>query len=34
VLVALVSEARLRWGLDLGAGIQLVAAERIVATPI
>jgi tetrapyrrole methylase family protein/MazG family protein len=34
VLDALVAEARLRWGLDLAAGLQVVAAERIVATPI
>jgi tetrapyrrole methylase family protein/MazG family protein len=34
VLDALVSEARLRWGLDLGAGLQVVAAERLVATPL
>jgi tetrapyrrole methylase family protein/MazG family protein len=34
MLDALVAEARLRWGLDLAAGLQLVAAERLVATPI
>jgi tetrapyrrole methylase family protein/MazG family protein len=34
VLDALVSEARLRWGLDLGAGLQVIAAERLVATPL
>jgi MazG family protein len=34
MLDALVSEARLRWGLDPGAGIQVVPAERLVATPI
>jgi tetrapyrrole methylase family protein/MazG family protein len=34
VLDALVAEARLRWGLDPGAGLQVVAAERLVATPI
>jgi tetrapyrrole methylase family protein/MazG family protein len=34
VLDALVAEARLRWGLDLGAGLQVVAAERLIATPI
>jgi len=34
VLDALVAEARLRWGLDLSAGLQVVAAERLVATPI
>ncbi len=34
MLDALVAEARARWGLDLAAGLQVVAAERIVATPI
>jgi tetrapyrrole methylase family protein/MazG family protein len=34
VLDALVAEARLRWGLDLGAGLQVIAAERLVATPL
>ena len=34
MLDALVTEARLRWGLDPAAGIQLVAAERLIATPI
>jgi len=34
VLDALVAEARIRWGLDLAAGLQVIAAERIVATPI
>jgi tetrapyrrole methylase family protein/MazG family protein len=34
VLDALVSEARLRWGLDLAAGLQVVPAERLIATPI
>jgi MazG family protein len=34
VLDALVAEARLRWGLDPAAGLQVVAAERLVATPI
>ncbi len=34
MLDALVAEARLRWGLDLLAGLQVVAAERLVATPI
>jgi tetrapyrrole methylase family protein/MazG family protein len=34
VLDALVAEARLRWGLDLATGLQVVAAERLVATPI
>src|SRR4051812_20145077 len=31
---ALVAEARLRWGLDPAAGLQVVVAERLVATPI
>jgi tetrapyrrole methylase family protein/MazG family protein len=34
VLDALVAEARLRWGLDLAAGLQIVAAERLLATPL
>ncbi len=34
MLDALVTEARLRWGLDPAAGLQLVAAERLIATPI
>ena len=34
MLDALVAEARLRWGLDLAAGLQVVAAERLVATPL
>jgi tetrapyrrole methylase family protein/MazG family protein len=34
VLDALVAEARLRWGLDLAAGLQVIAVERLVATPI
>jgi MazG family protein len=34
VLDRLVGEARRRWGLDPGAGLQVVAAERLVATPI
>jgi tetrapyrrole methylase family protein/MazG family protein len=34
VLDALVSEARLRWGLDPAAGLQVIAAERLVATPL
>jgi len=34
VLDALVAEARLRWRLDLAAGLQIVAAERVIATPI
>jgi tetrapyrrole methylase family protein/MazG family protein len=34
VLDALVAEARLRWGLDPAAGLQVVAAEGLVGTPI
>jgi tetrapyrrole methylase family protein / MazG family protein len=34
VLDALVAEARLRWRLDLAAGLQVVAAERLIATPL
>ena len=34
MLDRLIGEARRRWGLDLAAGIQIVAAERLVATPI
>jgi tetrapyrrole methylase family protein/MazG family protein len=34
VLDALVAEARERWALDIGAGLQVVAAERLIATPI
>ena len=34
MLDALVAEARTRWGLDPAAGLQIVAAERLVATPI
>jgi tetrapyrrole methylase family protein/MazG family protein len=34
MLDALVAEARLRWGLDLGAGLQVVAAEHLIATPV
>jgi MazG family protein len=34
VLDALVAEARVRWGLDLATGLQVVAAERLVATPV
>ena len=34
MLDALVAEARLRWGLDLAAGLQVVAAERLVGTPL
>jgi tetrapyrrole methylase family protein/MazG family protein len=34
VLDALVAEARLRWGLDLGLGLQVIATERLTSTPI
>ena len=34
MLDALLAEARLRWGLDPGAGVQLVAGERLIGTPI
>jgi tetrapyrrole methylase family protein/MazG family protein len=34
VIDALVAEARLRWGLDLAVGLQVAAAERLIATPI
>ena len=34
MLDALVNEARDRWGLDVSAGLQVVAAERLIATPI
>ncbi|HEU0236182.1 MAG TPA: nucleoside triphosphate pyrophosphohydrolase [Candidatus Limnocylindrales bacterium] len=34
MLDALVAEARLRWGLDPAAGLQVVAAERLVASPV
>jgi tetrapyrrole methylase family protein/MazG family protein len=34
MLDALLAEARLRWGLDAAAGLQVVAAERLTATPI
>jgi tetrapyrrole methylase family protein/MazG family protein len=34
VLDALVAEARFRWGLDLSAGLQVVATERLVGTPL
>jgi MazG family protein len=34
VLDALVAEARLRWGFDPGGGLQVVAAENLVAAPI
>ena len=34
MLDALLAEARLRWGLDPAAGIAVVVAERLAATPI
>jgi tetrapyrrole methylase family protein/MazG family protein len=34
VLDALVADARLRWGLNTGAGLQLVAAEAMVGFPV
>src|SRR4051794_18751524 len=34
MLDALVAEARVRWGLDIGMGLQIVAAERLIGTPI
>ena len=34
MLDALVNEAQLRWGLDLGRGLQVVAVERLVGAPI
>ena len=34
MLDALLAEARLRWGLDPADGLQVVTAERLVATPI
>src|SRR5690348_4822277 len=34
MLDGLVAEARQRWGLDPGAGLQVVPAERLVAFPI
>jgi MazG family protein len=34
VLDALVAEARLRWGFDTADGLQLVVAERLIASPI
>jgi MazG family protein len=34
VLDALLAEARLRWALDPAAGVQVVAAERLVETPV
>src|SRR6476646_1567830 len=34
MLDALVAEARLRWGLDLAAGLQVIAAEHLAGTPL
>jgi len=34
MLDALLAEARLRWGLDASAGLQVAAAEGLIATPI
>ncbi len=34
MLDALVAEARIRWGLDPRAGLQVIAAERLIATPL
>ena len=34
MLDALLAEARLRWGLDPAAGLQVVATERLTATPL
>ncbi len=34
MLDALVNEARVRWGLELSRGLQVAAAEQLVATPI
>ncbi len=34
MLDALIAEARLRWGLDLAAGLQVIAAERLLAIPL
>ena len=34
MLDALLAEARLRWGLDPAAGVQVVTAEGLVAAPI
>ncbi len=34
MLDALVAEARLRWGLDLAAGLQVIAAEHLSSTPL
>ncbi len=34
MLDALLAEARLRWGLDASAGLQVAAAERLIANPL
>lgn len=34
MLDALVAEARLRWGLDLAAGLQVIATEHLLGTPL
>ena len=34
MLDALLAEARLRWGIDASAGLQVAAAEGLIATPI
>jgi len=34
MLDALVAEARLRWGLDPGDGLQVAATENLIAAPI
>ena len=34
MLDALVAEARLRWGLDPADGLQVIAAERLIGSPI
>jgi len=34
VLDALVAEARLRWGLDLADGLQVLASESLVRSPL
>src|SRR4051794_12356679 len=34
MLDALLAEARLRWGLDPAAGLQVIASERLIATPL
>src|SRR6266498_5787119 len=34
MLDALVAEARVRWGLDLAAGLQVIATEQLIATSL